>query len=123
MQGYLVTNAFMRAGSFARMRDMLLEAAARQGVTLISRTNADFMRGVPQDEAQFALFYDKDVRLAHRMEQSGLRVFNSARAIALCDDKTLTCLALQEKSVAQPDFLLCPQTFPGVGYGIGRAHV
>lgn len=117
MQGYLVTNAFMRAGSFARMRDMLLEAAARQGVTLISRTNADFMRTVPQGEAQFALFYDKDVRLARRMEQSGLRVFNSARAIALCDDKTLTCLALQEKSVAQPDFLLCPQTFPGVGYG------
>jgi len=117
MQGYLITNAFMRAGSFARMRNMLLEAAARQNITLLARTNADFMRGIPQNEAQFVLFYDKDVRLARQMEQSGLRVFNSAHAIALCDDKTLTCLALQEKRVAQPDFVLCPQTFPGVGYG------
>lgn len=117
MQGYLITNAFMREGSFARMRQVLLDAAQSQEITLLSRTNADFLRGIPSGEAQFALFYDKDVRLAHQLEEKGLRVFNSARAIALCDDKTLTHLALQKAGVPQPDFLLCPHTFPGVGYG------
>jgi len=117
MRGYLITNAFMRSGSFARMRQALLDAAEKQGVTLLSRTNADFMGDIPRDEAQFALFYDKDIRLAQRLESAGTPVFNSARAIALCDDKTLTCLTLKDARVAQPDFMLCPHTFPGVGYG------
>ena len=117
MQGYLITNAFMRSGSFARMRECLMASAKKKGITLLSRTNADFMRGIPAGEAQFALFYDKDIRLAQQLESAGIPVFNSAKAIALCDDKTLTCLALKEKNVAQPDFLLCPHTFPGVGYG------
>lgn len=117
MQGYLITNAFMRQGSFARMREALLDAAERQGITLIPRTNTDFVRGIVPNEAQFALFYDKDIRLAQRLEAAGLPVFNSAQAIALCDDKTLTCLALEKASVAQPEYVLFPHTFPGVGYG------
>lgn len=31
--------------------------------------------------------------------------------------KTLTYLALQRAGVRQPDTVLCPQTFPGLGYG------
>ena len=117
MRGYLITNAFMRSGSFARMRECLLAAAQRQNVELLPRTNADFMRDISGDEAQFALFYDKDIRLTQRLEAAGIPVFNSADSIALCDDKTLTSLALEKAQVAQPDFLLCPGTFPGVGYG------
>lgn len=117
MQGYLITNAFMRGGSFENMRNLFMEAAARANVTLHSRTNADFMRDIAPGEMDFALFYDKDIRLARRLEQAGVRVFNSADAIAACDDKTLTHLILQKAQLPQPEFLLCPQTFPGVGYG------
>lgn len=117
MRGYLITNAFMRGGSFEKMRGLFMDAAQRAGMTLHSRTNADFMHGIPQGEADFALFYDKDVRLAHQMEMQGVRVFNSARAIALCDDKTLTYLALKKACLPQPETVLCPQTFPGAGYG------
>lgn len=114
MQGVLITNAFARAGSFARMRDLFLQAAARLDIRLEPLTNAQC---VSLPAADFALFYDKDIRLAARLEAAGVRVFNSARAIALCDDKTLTYLALQKAGVAQPDTVLCPKTFPGLGYG------
>ncbi len=117
MRGFLITNAFMRGGSFEKMRKLFMEAAQKQGVELLSRTNADFMRGVPAGEADFALFYDKDIRLAKRLEMHGLRVFNSADAIAVCDDKTLTHLAIEKAQLPQPAYLLCPHTFPGVGYG------
>ena len=117
MRGYLITNAFMRGGSFESMRNLFMEAARAAGVTLISRTNADFIRGIPQGEADFALVYDKDIRLAKRLEAQGIRVFNSADAIAVCDDKTLTHLALENAHLPQPEFILCPHTFPGVGYG------
>lgn len=117
MQGYLITNAFMRGGSFEKMRTLFMEAAQKQDVRLLSRTNADFMRGVPQDEAAFALFYDKDIRLAQRLEMQGVRVFNSAQAIALCDDKTLTHLCIERAGLPQPKYILGPHSFPGVGYG------
>ncbi len=116
MQGMLVTNAFMRSGSFAHMRALFLEAAARAQITLTPYTNAELFL-MPETHADFALFYDKDIRLARRLEASGVRVFNSAYAIAVCDDKTLTCLALERAHVPQPDTLLCPHTFPGLGYG------
>lgn len=117
MQGYLITNAFMRGGSFETMRNLFMDAAQKQGVMLLPRTNADFVRGVPQNEAAFALFYDKDIRLAQRLEMQGVRVFNRASAIALCDDKTLTHLQLERANLPQPKYVLGPQTFSGVGYG------
>jgi len=117
MQGYLITNAFMHGGSFENMRRLFEEAARRQGIPLLSRTNADFMRGIPAGECDFALFYDKDIRLAQQLEAQGVRVFNSAAAIAVCDDKTLTYLALKAAGIPQPESILCPMTFPGVGYG------
>ena len=119
MKGILITNAFMRQGSFARMRELFEQAAQRAGVSLIPRVNTDFMLMPPSAhlKVDVVLFYDKDIRLAARLEAMGLPVFNGAKAIALCDDKTLTYLALQRAGVRQPDTVLCPQTFPGLGYG------
>ena len=119
MKGILITNAFMRQGSFARMRELFEQAAQRAGISLIPRVNTDFMLMPPSAhlKVDFVLFYDKDIRLAARLEAMGLPVFNGAKAIALCDDKTLTYLALQRAGVRQPDTVLCPQTFPGLGYG------
>lgn len=119
MKGLLITNEFMHAGSFVRMRDVFMRAAQQAGIALVPRTNADFMLLPTQAKVQvdFVLFYDKDIRVAARLEASGLPVFNTARAIALCDDKTLTYLALERAHVPQPDTVLCPQTFPGLGYG------
>lgn len=41
-------------------------------------------------DADFVLFYDKDVKCAYSLEKSGYRVFNSARSIEICDNKQLT---------------------------------
>ena len=64
----------------------------------------------------FVLFWDKDVALAQRLEAAELPVFNSAAAIATCDDKIKTALALARHRVAQPRTIFAPKTFEGVGY-------
>lgn len=56
------------------------------------------------------LFWDKDVNLARRLEKSGLPVFNSAKSIALCDDKAKTYTELlgvvpQPKTIAGAAFV------------------
>lgn len=44
-----------------------------------------------------------------------MKLFNSASAIELCDDKSLTHIALMNR-VPQPKTVLIPLTFPRVGY-------
>lgn len=117
MKGILITNAFMRQGSFARMRELFEQAAQRAGVSLIPRVNTDFMLMPPSAhlKVDFVLFYDKDIRLAARLEAMGLPVFNGAKAIALCDDKTLTYLALQRAGRAPARYRAVPANLSGAG--------
>ena len=63
----------------------------------------------------FVLFWDKDTELAKRLEGEGLRLFNSADAIAVCDNKALTARALVGH-VPTPRTVISPKTFEGVGY-------
>lgn len=115
---WLVVNAFLHSKSFLGMEAVLKDAARAAGLDLMVKTNADFMgRDSLVETPRAALFFDKDLRLARRMEHAGLRLFNSAQAIENCDDKTLTALVLEEAGLPQPDTLLCPLTYPGIGYG------
>ncbi len=110
-------NAFLRTAAFEEIRESFLEAAQRQGVGLAVATNADFIASAKlRDLPEKVIFWDKDVRLAAFLEKRGLRLYNRARSIALCDDKALTFLALQGSPVPLPRTILCPMTFPGVGY-------
>ena len=109
MKGILVTNAFWqwRKEAFDSLANALLDAAKKRNIDLIPRTNQDFLCALPDlpavdGDADFVLFWDKDVRLARMLEQAGLPVFNSSRAIALCDDKTLTHLALSRAPCSAP---------------------
>lgn len=112
-----VRNAFLDTPAFRTIETSLREAANRCGLQLLVRNNADFIgqdafKGFPKA----CIFWDKDIRLAALLEQEGIRLYNSSQAIAVCDDKTLTDLALRGK-VLMPETILCPMTYEGVGYG------
>lgn len=117
-EAWLVVNAFLRTPSFIATEKAFLDAAKAANLRLTLRHNASFLR---EDSLSCpppaALFFDKDVRLAQAMEQAGMRLFNRARAIAACDDKTATFLALEKARLPQPRTILGPVTFPGIGYG------
>lgn len=116
-QAWMVVNAFLRGGSFLRMEEVFSSAAARQGIALKVHTNADFIPADSlADAPEKALFFDKDLRLARRLEQAGVRLYNSEKAIANCDDKTLTALVLENAGLPQPETIICPMSFPAVGY-------
>ena len=48
-------------------------------------------------ECDFSIFWDKDVVLAKRLESYGMRLFNSAYTVEVCDDKEKTFAALDGK--------------------------
>jgi RimK family alpha-L-glutamate ligase len=62
----------------------------------------------------FVVFWDKDIRLALQLERLGLRLFNRAQVIAICDDKSLTHIMLAGQGIAMPRTLVAPLVFPGL---------
>ncbi len=119
MTAWLVVNAFLQTPKFQQLYTLLQTAAKGQGVDLQIKTNAQLcftLQGAPEALArpEFVLFWDKDVLLAQRLEDLGLPVYNSAKAIAVCDDKNLTAYACRR--LPSPKTIPVPFTYENVGY-------
>lgn len=105
MKGILLVNHFLTQNKFSQLHSHLVKSAEKCGVDLVIKTNLQL--ACESADADFVLFWDKDVNLARRLEKSGLPVFNSAKSIALCDDKAKTFTELlgvvpQPKTIAAP---------------------
>jgi alpha-L-glutamate ligases, RimK family len=120
MTGILVVNEFLYSDKFNEIHNWLLEAAQKYGIQMQLRTNAqlliDISTGRNEKEADFILFWDKDIKLAFYLEQLGYPVFNSSKAIEICDDKSLTHLTLMKNMLPMPRTIIAPKTFENIGY-------
>ena len=127
-RGWLVVNRFLHTRKFSELYDWFGAAAEKYGIGLDVYTNDEltcsltdgepkiFVCGKERSELpDFVLFYDKDIRLAEQLERCGLRLFNSARAIELCDDKALMHSRLAGL-VPMPQTYSAPFTYENVGY-------
>lgn len=118
----MVVNEYLRTGKFNEIHSWLLEAADKYGIALEMRSNAEMLAVIGEDavntdrEADFILFLDKDTRLALYLEKLGYPVFNSSRAIGICDDKALTHLILMNSGIPMPETMIAPFTFENIGY-------
>lgn len=119
----LITNAFYRTERLEKQYAMLEKALEERGFAVERVLNAQLIYALTKDGADFfrnlpetALMWDKDVPLAKALELAGVRVFNSSRAIALCDDKVMTHLALTKAGVPAPTTFIVPMSYTNVGY-------
>ena len=119
MTGWLIVNGFIGSEKFIELYGYLERAASKRGIDLKIKTSDSLACAVGEkiydERPDFVLFWDKDIHLARRLEMEGLRLFNSAEAIEICDNKALTALALAGK-VKTPRTVIAPKTFEGVGY-------
>ncbi len=120
MKGFLIVNSFLKTEKFTELYSLLNKSAKQFNVHLQIKTGAELMSEIGefacmQNKPDFALFWDKDVHLATLLEAHGIRLFNSAKAVEICDNKILTALALNGK-VKMPKTIIAPKTFEGVGY-------
>ncbi|MGN0457550.1 MAG: RimK family alpha-L-glutamate ligase [Eubacterium sp.] len=108
MTGFLIVNHYLNGEKFDVLHKHLVSSALKFGINLEIKTNlqVQFLSQKPS----FALFWDKDVNLARILEKQGIPVFNSARAIELCDDKAKTYAELLGV-VDQPKTLIAPKSF------------
>ena len=119
MKAWLIVNGFLDSTKFTDLYGYLSRSAQKHGVTLEIKSSDSLVcktdDEIRQEAPDLVLFWDKDVHLAARLEKIGLRLYNSAKAIEICDNKALTYLALEGK-VATPKTVIAPKTFECVGY-------
>lgn len=110
----IVINAFAdKRGT--RQTDRLAEEFKSLGISAEVVTNDRFPLEIKDGkivktdfDCDFCVYLDKDKYIAAMLERAGVRLFNSAAAIEVCDDKMLTHIALGDKGIAMPE------TIPGL---------
>ncbi len=122
---WLVVNGFIESEKFRQIFAWLVEAAEKQGCMLELKTNTQLLPELVMGKTdllssyrrpQFVIFWDKDIRLARMLEKLGLRLFNSAQSIEICDDKARTYLELLDQKIQMPKTIIAPKTFRQEGY-------
>lgn len=111
MKGVILTNPYDTASvQKHKVRRMQQELTAL-GVDVSVVSNDSFVAEVINGDvkchisADFVLFFDKDKYTGEMLEKRGVRLFNSAKATAICDDKMLTHIMLANNGIPMPDTL------------------
>ena len=111
-KGALLFNKYYGDDGMAYINNRLSEVFSDFGVTLeCPKIYASFSFPEKNEEISkydFALFFDKDIALARYFERCGVRVFNSSKTLALCDDKEFTYSVAAETGVKIPKSVLSP---------------
>lgn len=119
MTGWLIVNGFLHSDKFDELTDLFLEAAVEEEMTLLLKSNEKLLVDTQYQWTQkpdFVLFWDKDILLAKTLESQGMRLYNSSSAIAVCDDKRETHIALQKAGIPSPRTIIAPMTYDGIGF-------
>lgn len=109
MKGVILTNPYDNSVTQIRKALRMTQEFERLGVDVSTFTNDHFFayihNGKPLSalQADFVLYFDKDKYVAQLLEQTGVRLFNKAKAMAICDDKLQTHIELSKYGIPMPD--------------------
>ena len=84
MQGWLIVNSFMDQDKFINLYQMFSLAFNNRQVSLEIKKAQEISLEVGTkliNKPDFAIFWDKDIYLAERLEKEGIRLFNTAKAV------------------------------------------
>ena len=116
MKGVILTNAYKDIPQTRSQCARLKEELEKLHVSIDIMRNDFFAANITSGGEiasklsgyDFCIYLDKDKYISYMLEKAGIRLFNSARAIELCDDKMTTALALSNSGIPMP------KTLPGL---------
>lgn len=119
-KGLIIVNGYLKTPKFMAITEMYQESAKKLGLSTQILDTKSLVYGVKEGKLflspleilpDFVLFLDKDILLARHFEKLGVRVFNSSKVIACCDNKASTFQYLAEKGIAMPLTVFSPLVF------------
>lgn len=116
MKGYFIFNKYLENNKFKCLKNSFSEEAKSLNIDIEFVSNSKSWQLVLDDKFEkrdFVLFWDKDIKLAKVLEDSGNKVINSSKAIEICDDKSKTFISLLNHNIKQPLTIVSPMIFYG----------
>nr|WP_087971811.1 RimK family alpha-L-glutamate ligase [Oceanobacillus rekensis] len=122
IKGWIIYNGNLPGNKFLDYAKMIEQAATAKGLETTIYKNNELLSlfsegqleiiGAPKNNLpDFVFFADKDIYLARQLELLGIRVFNSAQAIDISDDKIATYQHLAAKQLPIPKTIVAPKIF------------
>ena len=114
MRAIVLVNAYIRSPGMIRQAERVTEELRLRGAETSVMKNGEFSAFVHENRitlrqnCDFVVNLDKDKYLPRMLEKCGVRVYNCARAVELCDDKMLTCIELAGAGLNLPDTVPAP---------------
>lgn len=130
LQGWIIYNGHLPGNKFLDFAEFFHHAAKERNVqtmilkntellTFLSTNTLDIARSTQIEQLpDFVIFTDKDIYLAKQLELMGVRVYNRANTIEICDDKIATYQALATQQLPIPKTIVAPKVFPIPGVEI-----
>ena len=123
MKGLIVTNAFFLDENLRWHINRFIDEFTKLGIKMQWQKNDQVLAYLNNTcvecglEYDFVLYLDKDIHICRMLENAGLRVFNSASAIEVCDDKLKTHIALSNHNIKMPKTVSSPLNYAGADDG------
>ena len=117
MRGLIVINGYPNGEKFYKQAEYIRDALKKMGLETEIRKNGEIFAlltadgGVKSNFLQkysFAVYLDKDKYLGKLLERAGIRLFNRAEAVEICDDKMTTYLALTDSELSLAESIPAP---------------
>ena len=109
MRGLILYNGYSDIPSYDHQISRIREEFEALGVDVALQPNNVFLAHIEDGiqkvdvDVDFCIVLDKDRYASFMVESCGIRMFNSASSIAVCDDKMLTYMALSGHGISMPD--------------------
>jgi gamma-F420-2:alpha-L-glutamate ligase len=121
-QGWIVYNGNLNEEKFLYQVRWLERTGQESGFDMVSVKNNELIASISGGVSvikgkyegvrpDFVFFWDKDIRLAKHLEKMGFKLYNSAKALEICDDKSLTYQTLADHNIRMPKTIIAPKVF------------
>lgn len=112
IKAIIVSNITQSANKYnAQINEFLDKSELIPNFELTHVIATEALKYIKNNKVDVCLFWDKDIYLAKKIAQFGIKVFNNIDAIYYADDKALTAIKLDEHHVNQPAYFVFPETF------------
>lgn len=117
MKGIAILNGYQIVDGVRYVYDRMKEELGKLGVSLDLSTTAEAYSLVDNSQIKrrfdydFVFFLDKDVYTSMALEKAGMKLFNSAKSIWLCDDKMVTHIFLSGLGIKMPKTISAPLNY------------
>lgn len=112
MKCLIVVNAYIKNKSQLSQAQRVADELSFLGVSCKIVKNISLAKikngKIVAEKADICVFLDKDRVAARLLKKSGVRLFNRAEAIEICDDKMLTHTFLANNDIPMPDSIYAP---------------